>query len=76
MKAQRFDEFHKYGENFYGKLVVVDYTEDLKNDPKMGTFNAGVSFDYVEKAAALVKEKYGEPVKVLLSIPEYVCVVA
>lgn len=72
MKAERFDEYHKYGCNFYGKLVVVDYSRDLKNDPRMGTWNAGVTFDCAERAKALVTEKYGEH-KVLLSIPEYVC---
>ena len=57
MKAVRVDEFHKYGCHFHGHLVVVDYTEDLKNDPKMGTWNAGVSFDYVAKAAAYGLDK-------------------
>lgn len=73
MKTERFDDYYKHGCSFSGRLVVVDYSEDMKNDPRWGTFNAGLTFDYVEKAAKLVKEKYGEPVKVLLSIPEYVC---
>lgn len=72
METKRVDEYHKHGCHFYGKLVVVDYMEDVKKDPKWGTFNAGVTFDYLEKAQALVQEKYGENVKVLLSIPELV----
>jgi len=72
METKRFDEFHKYGCNFYGKLVVVDYTQDIKNDPKMGTWNAGITFDYVERAEKLVIEKGYKVKKILLSIPEYV----
>jgi hypothetical protein len=72
MQPKRFDEYHKYGCHFYGKLVVVDYTDDLMNDPKSGTFGIGLTHDYLDKAEKLVAEKYGKPVKVLLSIPEYV----
>jgi len=72
MKIKRVDDFHKYGCSFYGKLVVVDYTEDLKNDPKMETWDAGIAFDYVKKAKLLLQEKGYNVVKVLLFIPEYV----
>ena len=72
MKAIRYDEFHKYGCNFNGKLVVVDYTNDIKNDPKVGTWNAGVTFDYVERAKNIVKESGYKVIRELLSIPEYV----
>jgi hypothetical protein len=76
MEAVRFDEFHKYGCNFYGKLVAVNYIDDMQNDPKWGTWNGGITYDYCEKAEKLVLEKYGKPVRVLLSIPEYVCEIA
>jgi hypothetical protein len=76
MKAQRFDEYHKHGCHFNGKLVVVDYSEDMRNDPNWGKFGAEVTFDYMAKAKALVQERYGEAVKVLLSIPDYVVEVA
>jgi hypothetical protein len=72
MKAERFDEFHRFGCNFYGKLVVVDYIEDINNDPKMGTFNAGVPFDYIDKAKKLVAEHQYKVVRELLDIPVYV----
>ena len=76
MKAQRFDEYHKHGCHFNGKLVVVDYSEDMRNDPQWGKLGAEVTFDYMAKAKALVQERYGEAVKVLLSIPDYVVEVA
>jgi hypothetical protein len=49
----------------------VHYLDDAKNDKKWGTFGAGVSLDYLKKATALVKERYGENV-VLLSMPDLV----
>lgn len=73
METKRVKEFHKYGTHFFGNLVVVDYTEDMNNDPKAGTWNSGLTFDYLEKAEALVQETYGKLKKVLLAIPEYVC---
>ena len=72
MKTQRVDEFHRYGSHFYGKLVVVDYYDDLRNDPKFGNFGAGLTFDYYEKAKRLVAEKYTVK-RELLGIPAYVC---
>ena len=72
MEAKRFDEYHKHGCHFYGKLVVVDYQEDMQNDPKWGTFNAGLTFDYMAKAQALVKERYGDNTTTLLSVPSLV----
>lgn len=76
MVSKRVDEFHKHGCHFFGKLVVVEYQEDMQNDPKWGTFNAGLTFEYLEKASALIKEKYGETVEVLLSVPSLVVRVA
>lgn len=70
MKAERIDEYHKSGCHFYGKLAVVHYLDDAKNDPKWGTFSAGL-----DKAMALIKERYGE-VEVLLSVPDLVVRVA
>jgi hypothetical protein len=72
MEAKRFDEFHRFGCNFYGALVVVDYIQDMMNDPKMGTFNGGVSLDYVEKAKKLVSDKGYKVKRELLHLPVYV----
>lgn len=72
MKAERFDEYHKHGCHFYGKLLVVDYWEDLQKDPKWGTFHVELTLDYVEKAKALVQDSGYKVVRVLLGIPEYV----
>ena len=76
MKAERIDEYHKSGCHFTGKLVVVHYLDDAKNDQKWGAFGAGVSLDYLDKAMALVKERYGANVEVLLSMPDLVVRVA
>ena len=76
MKAERIDEYHKHGCHFYGKLVVVEYQEDMAKDPKWGTFNAGLTFDYLAKAQALVKERYDSNVETLLSVPSLVVRVA
>lgn len=73
MQAKRVDEYHKHGCHFSGKLAVVDYQDDLQNDPRWGQFGEGLTIAYAEKAAALLQEKYGKPVEVLLSVPEYVC---
>lgn len=76
MKAQRFDEYHKHGCHFEGKLVVVDYSGDLKNDPQWGRFNAELSYKYMGLAAKLIEEKYGQPKRVLLGMPDYVVEIA
>jgi hypothetical protein len=44
----------------------------MQNDPDWGTFNAGITFDYVAKARALVKERGYKVITELLCIPEYV----
>jgi len=67
MKAQRFDEFHKYGYHFAGKLVVVDYTADVMSDQRFGS---GLS--ELDKAKKLVADLGYNVVCVLLDIPEYV----
>lgn len=72
MNIQRFEEYHKYGCHFAGKLVVVSYWEEMRADPKWGRFGGQVSLDWMKKAEALVKEKYGDPKRVLLSVPDYV----
>lgn len=73
MKAQRFEEYHKHGCHFFGSLVVVDYSEEMHRDPAWGTFNAGLTYDYLDKAKALIKERYGDgATETLLSIPELV----
>jgi len=71
MKTKRVDEYHKHGCHFFGKLVVVDYWDELEKDPKWGGFNADVTYDYIAKAKNLVKEKYGNT-ETLLSIPALV----
>ena len=71
MKSQRFEEYHKHGCHFFGNLAVVNYTEDMKQDPAWGTFNANLTYDYLGKARTLIKECYGT-VEELLSIPELV----
>lgn len=50
MKSQRFEEYHKHGCHFFGNLAVVNYTEDMKQDPAWGTFNANLTYDYLGKA--------------------------
>lgn len=72
MKAERIDEYHKHGCHFSGKLAVVHYLEEAQKDPKWGTFGAGISLDYLEKAMAFIKNRYGEKVEVLLSMPDLV----
>lgn len=72
MDAKRIDEYHKHGCHFHGKLVVVDYSEDMQEDPKWGTFAAGLSIEYYAKAKALVKERQYNVVRELLSVPELV----
>lgn len=72
MIANEVNEYHKNGCHFFGKLVVVDYYEEMKKDPQWGTFGAMVTLDYAEKANNLVIKKYGADVEILLSIPELV----
>ena len=71
MNCKRIDEYHKGGCHFFGKLAVVDYLDDLKADPKFGTFGACLTIDYLERARAIVAERY-ENTEELLSIPELV----
>ena len=73
MKAQRIDEYHKHGCHFYGKLVVVEYYEEMKNDPQFGKFGAGLTLDYYADAKKLVAERGYKVVRELLGIPAYVC---
>ena len=72
MQAKRFDEYHKNGCHFFGRLVVVDCSEDMKNDSQWGRFGASVTFDYVEKARKVIEERQYTVVRELLSIPELV----
>ena len=72
MNAQRIDEYHNHGCHFYGKLVLVKYQEAMQADRKFGQFNAGVTFDYIAKAKALIDDRQYKVVRVLLSIPDYV----
>ena len=73
MKTERFDEYHKHGCHFYGKLVVVDYQEEYNNRKlKFNSFGAGDIFEYMEQAKKLVEEKGYKVKRVCLSIPEYV----
>ena len=71
MKADRIDEYHKHGCNFFGKLVVISYFEDAQKDPSWGRFGASVSLDYYAKAVQYAKELYGD-FDVLLGMPELV----
>ena len=71
MKRKRVDEYHKHGCNFSGKLVVIDYSDLLNNNPHFGQFGACTFFDAADKAKELVTEKYG-PHQTLLAVPEYV----
>lgn len=73
METKRVYEYHKYGCNFYGKLVVVDYQEEYNNRKlKFFSFGASDIFDYIENARKLVEEKGHKVKRVWLSIPEYV----
>ena len=67
MQAKRFDEFHKYGCHFTGKLVVVDYTAEVMANTQ---FNRGLP--ELDDAEKLVKDRGYKVVRVLLAIPEYV----
>ena len=69
MKAERFDEFHRFGCHFYGNLVVVDYQDDMKADKQWGTFAAGLSLDYYAKAKKLIEERQYKVVRELLGMP-------
>ena len=71
MKAQRIDEYHKHGCHFYGKLVVVEYYEEMKSDPHK--FGAELAIDYYADAKKLVAESGYKVVRELLGIPAYVC---
>lgn len=73
METKRVDEYHKNSSHIYGKLVVVHYLEDMQKDPNFGKFNAELLYVYLRKATDLVKEKYGDGVKVLQSVPDLVC---
>lgn len=76
MQAERFDEYHKGSSHFHGKLAVVHYLQDAQKDPKWGTFGADISLNYLDKAMELIKERYGEKVEVLQSIPDLVVRIA
>lgn len=71
MKAQLFEEYHKHGCHFFGNLAVVNYVEDMEQDPQWGAFNAGLTCDYLARARALINERYGATEE-LLSMPELV----
>lgn len=73
IKSHRTDVYHKHNCHFEGKLVVVEYQEEMERDPRWGIWNGGVVFKYIALAEELVTEKYGNPKRVLLSMPEYVC---
>ena len=49
MKTQRYEEFHKYGCHFYGKLVVVDYTKEVLAKGS-NEFNFGRGLPELEQA--------------------------
>ena len=72
IKAERVDDYHKHGCHFSGKLVVIHYYEAMQQDPNWGKFNANLTFDYVEKARALVKERQYKVVRELLTMPDLV----
>lgn len=67
MQAKRADEFHKYGCHFYGRLVIVDYTEEVRAN---NTFNRGLP--ELDEAKKLVAERQYKIKRVLLDVPEYV----
>jgi hypothetical protein len=71
MEAKRFDEFHKYGCHFYGKLVVVDYTKETTAIP-CTPLNFGRGNPELDKARKMVHDKGYKVIEVLLDIPEYV----
>lgn len=72
MKAQRFDDYIKNGSHFHGLLVVVRYLEDVQKDPRWGTFGAELTYEYLDKAKQLVKDRGYNVVEELLHIPDYV----
>lgn len=73
MKTERITEYNNHGCRFVGNLILVSYYEDMTKDPKWGSFNANLTFDYYDKAISLIKKEYGDKIQVMLSIPE--CVV-
>lgn len=74
MKAKRITAYTKHGCNFTGpNLVLVEYFKDMTKDPAWGQFNANLTDKYIRQAAALVVQEFGEPVRVLLAMPDYVC---
>jgi hypothetical protein len=75
MKAERIEEYHKHGCNFSGKLVKVDYSEDMQVDKRWGKFGSEVSIDYAVEAEKLVKERYPD-CQILMTMPEVVARIA
>ena len=71
MEAKRYDEFHKYGCHFTGKLVVVDYTAEVMANQQFGR-----GLPELDEAKKLVAERGYNVQRVLLDIPEYVVEVA
>jgi hypothetical protein len=73
MEAKRVQVFDKYGCHFEGKLVVVDYTQEVR-DRGTTVWNWGQGIPEAEQAEKLVRDQYTIK-EVLLNIPEFVCIV-
>lgn len=72
MEAKQVTKYERHGEYFEGKLVLVEYWDDLTSDSRYGGFGIALAYEYRDKAARLVAESGYEVQRVLLDYPDYV----
>jgi hypothetical protein len=74
MKAERVDKFHKYNHDFYGKLVVVHYMNDARDEVGHITDETleAIGNEYLAKAKQYIEAKQYKVIRVLLEFPVYV----
>lgn len=63
MTHKKVDRYGKHGCYFSGKLLVIDYTDDMKQDTILNC---------IERAKNFARENY-DVCEILLTIPEFVC---
>lgn len=77
MEVNRITGYTEHGCTFVqpksGDLVLIDYSAELRADPRWGRFGAMVTYDYLDKAKELLRETYNT-FDVLLSIPDLVAI--
>ena len=70
MEAKRVDEFHKWGCDFYGKLVVVDYQQEVLDSP-CDAYSFGQGIPMQQEARDLVDQKGYDIDEVLMDTPPF-----